>query len=209
MFLAVSGRGEGAADDSQVIRAYTALNGGRAKSGPLTACACKENAVTSTICRMQTQGGKRDHRQRPKIGNHPPGPCWPAVPRCRCATSSRAALRQPNSTYKLATGQDPTHPVNIRAQEALDRIREATGGRLDIRLFPANQLGSDTDLLSQVRSGGRRVLQPVLVHSLDARARRPASSTPASPSRTTTPCGGRWTATSAPTSVPRSPSAAS
>ena len=57
-------------------------------------------------------------------------------------------------TYKLATGQDPTHPVNKRAQEAIDRIRNATGGRLEIRLFPANQLGSDTDLLSQVRSGG-------------------------------------------------------
>jgi tripartite ATP-independent transporter DctP family solute receptor len=55
--------------------------------------------------------------------------------------------------YKLATGQDPTHPVNTRAQEALDRIREATGGRLDIKLFPANQLGSDTDLLAQVRNG--------------------------------------------------------
>jgi L-threonate 2-dehydrogenase len=30
LFLAVSGRGDGAADDSQVIRAYTALNGGEA-----------------------------------------------------------------------------------------------------------------------------------------------------------------------------------
>ncbi|MDE2115383.1 MAG: TRAP transporter substrate-binding protein, partial [Hyphomicrobiales bacterium] len=56
--------------------------------------------------------------------------------------------------YKLATGQDPTHPVNIRAQEAINRIREATHGRLDIKLFPANQLGSDTDLLTQVRNGG-------------------------------------------------------
>ena len=56
-------------------------------------------------------------------------------------------------SYKLATGQDPTHPVNVRAQEALDRIREATGGRLEIKLFPANQLGSDTDLLAQVRNG--------------------------------------------------------
>ncbi len=45
--------------------------------------------------------------------------------------------------YKFATGQDPTHPVNVRAQEALNRIREATNGRLDIKLFPANQLGSD------------------------------------------------------------------
>ena len=66
-------------------------------------------------------------------------------------------LRHPASAaefeYKLATGQDPTHPVNTRAQEALNRIREATGGRLDIKLFPANQLGSDTDLLAQVRNG--------------------------------------------------------
>jgi tripartite ATP-independent transporter DctP family solute receptor len=54
---------------------------------------------------------------------------------------------------KYATGQDPTHPVNLRAKEALDRIREATSGRVDIKLFPANQLGSDTDLLTQVRNG--------------------------------------------------------
>ena len=54
---------------------------------------------------------------------------------------------------KYATGQDPTHPVNLRAKEAHDRIREATSGRVNIKLFPANQLGSDTDLLSQVRNG--------------------------------------------------------
>lgn len=54
---------------------------------------------------------------------------------------------------KYATGQDPTHPVNVRAKQALDRIREATSGRVDIKLFPANQLGSDTDLLAQVRNG--------------------------------------------------------
>ena len=54
---------------------------------------------------------------------------------------------------KYATGQDPTHPVNLRAQEAINRIREATSGKVDIKLFPANQLGSDTDLLAQVRNG--------------------------------------------------------
>jgi TRAP-type C4-dicarboxylate transport system substrate-binding protein len=56
-------------------------------------------------------------------------------------------------SYKAATGQDPSHPVNTRAQEAIDRIRAATNIRLGIRLFPANRLGSDTDLLCQVRSG--------------------------------------------------------
>jgi tripartite ATP-independent transporter DctP family solute receptor len=73
-----------------------------------------------------------------------------AVPLCGILTR-RASAAEFN--YKLATGQDPTHPVNIRAQEAIDRIREATGGRLDIKLFPANQLGSETDLLTQVRNG--------------------------------------------------------
>ncbi|MDR6742053.1 tripartite ATP-independent transporter DctP family solute receptor [Herbaspirillum sp. 1173] len=57
-------------------------------------------------------------------------------------------------TYKFATGQDPSHPVNKRAQEAIDRIRNATNGRMEIKLFPANQLGSDTDLMSQIRNGG-------------------------------------------------------
>ena len=56
-------------------------------------------------------------------------------------------------TLKFATGQDPSHPVNKRGREAIDRIKEATGGRLEINLFPANQLGSDTDLLGQIRNG--------------------------------------------------------
>lgn len=60
--------------------------------------------------------------------------------------------------WKFATGQDPTHPINLRAAEAISRIKEASSGRLDIRLFPANQLGSDTDLISQVRSGGIELL---------------------------------------------------
>jgi tripartite ATP-independent transporter DctP family solute receptor len=57
-------------------------------------------------------------------------------------------------TYKFATGQDPSHPVNIRLTEALARVRERTHGQLEIMLFPANQLGTETDVLSQVRSGG-------------------------------------------------------
>lgn len=74
-----------------------------------------------------------------------------AVPLCGILTRPASAAE---FVYKFATGRDPTHPVNIRAQEAIDRIREATSGRLEIRLFPANQLGSDTELLTQVRSGG-------------------------------------------------------
>lgn len=57
-------------------------------------------------------------------------------------------------TFKLATGQTLSQPINIRLEQALGRIKDATGGRLEIKFFPASQLGSDTDLLSQVRSGG-------------------------------------------------------
>lgn len=57
-------------------------------------------------------------------------------------------------SYKFATGQDPTHPVNIRLKEAFDRIRDKTGGRLEIALFPANQLGTETNVISQIRNGG-------------------------------------------------------
>lgn len=57
-------------------------------------------------------------------------------------------------TYKFANNLPLTHPVNIRGRQAADKIREETNGRLDIQIFPSNQLGSDTDTLSQLRSGG-------------------------------------------------------
>jgi len=56
-----------------------------------------------------------------------------AVPLCGILTRRASAAE---FSYKLATGQDPTHPVNVRGQEAIDRIREATSGRLEIKLFP-------------------------------------------------------------------------
>ena len=55
---------------------------------------------------------------------------------------------------KFATGQSPGNPINLRMQEAIDRIGTATGGRVAMKLFPNNQLGSDTDQISQLRAGG-------------------------------------------------------
>lgn len=56
-------------------------------------------------------------------------------------------------TYKYASNVPANHPLNVRMTEASNRIKEATGGRLEIQVFPNNQLGSDTDVLSQLRSG--------------------------------------------------------
>ena len=56
-------------------------------------------------------------------------------------------------SYKFANNLPASHPLNVRANEAMARILEASGGRVEIRVFPNNQLGSDTDTLSQLRSG--------------------------------------------------------
>jgi tripartite ATP-independent transporter DctP family solute receptor len=45
------------------------------------------------------------------------------------------------------------HPVNLRAMEAVERIQQQTGGRVEIQLFPDNQLGGDSDMTTQVRNG--------------------------------------------------------
>lgn len=69
------------------------------------------------------------------------------------AVSTRAA-RAAEFEFKFATGQSPTNPINTRMQEAIDRIAKASGGRVAMKLFPNNQLGSDTDQISQLRAGG-------------------------------------------------------
>lgn len=56
-------------------------------------------------------------------------------------------------SYKYASNLPATHPLNIHAAAAAERIRVASQGRLEITVFPNNQLGSDTDALSQLRSG--------------------------------------------------------
>ena len=56
-------------------------------------------------------------------------------------------------TYKFANNLALSHPLNARAQEAAAKIKEETGGRFDLQIFPASQLGSDTDTLGQIRSG--------------------------------------------------------
>lgn len=53
-----------------------------------------------------------------------------------------------------------SHPLNIRAQEAAERVAKETNGRVEIKIFPNNQLGGDTDMLSQVRNGGITFFTP-------------------------------------------------
>jgi tripartite ATP-independent transporter DctP family solute receptor len=61
---------------------------------------------------------------------------------------------QPQFKMKFANIMPTDHPLNTRMREASATIKEKTNGQVDIQVFPASQLGSDADMLSQVRSGG-------------------------------------------------------
>ena len=56
-------------------------------------------------------------------------------------------------TLKYGNNVPVTHPIAVRMKEAAASILEESGGRVEIRMFANNQLGGDTDMLAQLRSG--------------------------------------------------------
>lgn len=62
---------------------------------------------------------------------------------------SRAA----DITLKFGNNLPLGHPMNVRAREAAKRIKEASNGAVLLQVFPSSQLGGDTDMIAQARSG--------------------------------------------------------
>jgi TRAP-type transport system periplasmic protein len=56
-------------------------------------------------------------------------------------------------SLKYANNLPAAHPVNARAAEAAAKIKSDSKGRVEIGIFPNSQLGGDTDMLSQLRTG--------------------------------------------------------
>jgi len=73
------------------------------------------------------------------------------------------ALRWPAAaaqfSYKLASDQAATHPMTIESLAAAKRILDASGGALEIKVFPNSALGGDPEMLAQTRSGAIELLQ--------------------------------------------------
>lgn len=71
-------------------------------------------------------------------------------------------------TYKFANNLQPAHPLNVRLNEAVAKILEDSGGRMQINVFPASQLGNDTETLSQLRNGATEFfsLSPLILSTL-------------------------------------------
>jgi tripartite ATP-independent transporter DctP family solute receptor len=61
-------------------------------------------------------------------------------------------------SMRFGSSMPGNHPSSLRIQEALKGIKEETGGRVDIQLYAAGALGSDVDMVSQVRSGALQMM---------------------------------------------------
>jgi tripartite ATP-independent transporter DctP family solute receptor len=65
----------------------------------------------------------------------------------------KAPARAAQWSYKYASNVSLDHPLNVRMRECWNAVQKETGGRLDVQIFPNNQLGGDTQALQQLRSG--------------------------------------------------------
>jgi tripartite ATP-independent transporter DctP family solute receptor len=54
---------------------------------------------------------------------------------------------------KFGNNNPESHPMIVAMAKAGERIKQESGGRVELQLFPNSSLGTDTDMLSQVRSG--------------------------------------------------------
>lgn len=81
-----------------------------------------------------------------------------------CATLAMPVVlrhaRAAQYTWKFGHSAPLTFPLHIRLAEAAKRIKEQSGGRMDLQIFPNGQLGGDNDLLSEARSGAIQFCQP-------------------------------------------------
>jgi tripartite ATP-independent transporter DctP family solute receptor len=71
-----------------------------------------------------------------------------AAPSLRLARAQTAEF-----VLKFGNNNPENHPMIVAMSKAADRIKQESGGRVELRLFPNSSLGTDTDMLSQVRSG--------------------------------------------------------
>jgi tripartite ATP-independent transporter DctP family solute receptor len=55
--------------------------------------------------------------------------------------------------YKYASNISIDHPLNVRMIQMWSAVKRETGGAVDVTVFPNNQLGGDTAMLTQLRSG--------------------------------------------------------
>lgn len=67
--------------------------------------------------------------------------------------ASPPVLRAASLQLRVGHALPASHPVHPSMQLFADRVREKTGGEIDIAIFPDGQIGQEMHLLAQVRAG--------------------------------------------------------
>ncbi|MBV9440923.1 MAG: TRAP transporter substrate-binding protein DctP, partial [Candidatus Eremiobacteraeota bacterium] len=70
----------------------------------------------------------------------------------------RTPARAADFSGKAGTNQPPDHPLSVAMRDLWDEVRKETKGRIDVTVFPNNQLGGDTAMMQQLRSGALQVM---------------------------------------------------
>ena len=220
LFVSTSGRGDGAADDSQVIRAYRLLNGARRVA--VRTASAQSSARDARYQGSPTTGlneGRTIHRRATAGIARPDHPGSETMRDTRLSRRSLLAGAAALPVFGILTrrGQAAEFDLQARHRPGPDPPGQPprAGGprphpRGDGRPARDQAVPGQPARLGHRPAGAgaqrqRRVLQPRRPRSSPPSCRPRACPTPASPSRITTRSGRRWTATSAPMSGPRSP----
>src|SRR5450759_5335349 len=67
--------------------------------------------------------------------------------------TSGNALAADKIIMNIGTGTAPDHPENVGANKFKEIVEKKSNGRVEVRLHPAGQLGSQRDFVEALRSG--------------------------------------------------------
>jgi TRAP-type transport system periplasmic protein len=74
------------------------------------------------------------------------------------AIAARPAGAARTSVIRFGLDLTSDHPTTVNVVAAAKKIKDATNGEVDVQVFPNNQLGNDTHMLSNLRSGAMQMM---------------------------------------------------
>ena len=74
------------------------------------------------------------------------------------ALATRPARSASRFVIRFGLDLSTDHPTTVNATAAAAKIKEATKGDVDVQIFPSSQLGDDTHMLSNLRSGAMQMM---------------------------------------------------
>lgn len=82
-----------------------------------------------------------------------------SVPLAAAVLVAGAASASAETTIRYAHMNSPSHFVNTAGQAMADKIKERTGGEVNVEMFPSGQLGENSQITEQITLGGNMIGQ--------------------------------------------------